>query len=186
MNTTDIVALLALFISLYGAFLSTYTAISEFFRLNISYLGKSYLTLSESNDFLDDSGAHITAYNPNKYCLAVLVRIENKSKNSTTINEFVLNNKYVLNSYSQSHDIYLTNRFKIHDGFLLANDSIYIGESIKPLIQINPLSTIEGYLFFDNLEEVPIHCNIKVITVQKSKDFSFNISFTDDYRNEIS
>ena len=47
MNVTDLIAFFAFVIALYSAVLSTYTAINEFFKLKLSYLGKSYITLSK-------------------------------------------------------------------------------------------------------------------------------------------
>lgn len=42
MSATDIIALLALIVATYGAILSTYTAINEFFRLKLTYLNNGY------------------------------------------------------------------------------------------------------------------------------------------------
>lgn len=186
MNITDTIALLAFLISLYGAVLSTLTAINDFFRLRLSYLGHSYITLSKGKEYVDVNRFVFQTFNPNSYCLAIHVRLENKSKNPTTINEFVLNNKYVINSYSQEHDFHLPTQFCKRDNQLICYSTLAIEEgTIKPLITINPLSTIEGYLFFDNLDCVPKQFNIKVVTVQKAKTFHMKFALTSDYRNEI-
>ncbi len=49
MNLSDLLSYTALIVSIYGAILSTYIAITEFFRLKISIFSpnKSYITLSK-------------------------------------------------------------------------------------------------------------------------------------------
>lgn len=64
MSTTDFIALLAFFISLYGAILSTYTAINEFFRLELSIINqdKSFITFTKSDKYLDECGEYLSIY----------------------------------------------------------------------------------------------------------------------------
>ena len=83
MSTTDFIALLAFFISLYGAILSTYTAINEFFRLKLSIINqdKSFITFTKSDKYLDEYGEYLGIYKKNFYTIGILVRIVNKSKN---------------------------------------------------------------------------------------------------------
>ena len=186
MTITDTIALLAFILSLYSAVLSTYTAINEFFRIKLTYLGTSYLTLSKSDVYVDEYGEHIPTYDKSSYSLAILVRIENKSKNPTTINEFVLNNKYVLNSHSSDQDYYFSTEFENKSDNIFSCGSVYIGNNyIKPLLQLEPLSSYEGYLVFDNLKEKPSHFDVKVKAIQKSKNFHLRFSLTSDCRNEI-
>ncbi len=109
----------------------------------------------------------------------------NKSKNPTTINEITLNNKYVLNSSSNTFP-YIPTNFKHYKKCLVSSDSISLNYPIlKPLLELNALDTYEGFLIFNNVEELPSYFDIKINTVQKSKTFHLNLSISNDYRNAI-
>lgn len=186
MSITDIIALLALFVSLYGAILSTYTAINEFFRLKLSIINqdKSFITFTKSDKYLNEYGEYLGIYNKKFYTLGILVRIVNKSKNPTTINEIVLNNKYKLNSSSSINSIIPT-QFEIIDGDFIEHASkSFDYPIIKPLYEIKPLDTVEGYLVFNNIKEIPSQFDITINTVQKSKTFHLKLVISNDYRNE--
>lgn len=186
MNVTDLIAFFAFVIALYSAVLSTYTAINEFFKLKLSYLGKSYITLSKSDVYVNDIGEQLSSYNKNLYTIAIFVRIENQSKNPTTINEFILNNKYLCNSSSKKPNSYLPTKFESKSNYLLQCSSIYLDNRfVQPLLTINGLSTCEGFLVFDNLESLPSHFDIKISAIQKSKTFHLKFPITADYRNAI-
>ena len=187
MSITDIIALLAFIVALYGAILSTYTAINEFFRLRLFAINQSenFITLSQNDYYQNDYGVHISTFNKNLYTIAILVRLTNKSKNLTTINEISLNNKYVINSAS-SFDNYLPTSFKYNKTYLIYHDTKYLKYPIiKPLLEIKPLTSYEGYLIFNNIEEIPSKFNITINTVQKSKTFNLKVSIANDYRNSI-
>ncbi len=68
MNITDIIALLALFVALYSAVLSTYTAINEFFRLKLSILNrdKTFFTFTKSDTYLNEYGEYLGIYKKNQ------------------------------------------------------------------------------------------------------------------------
>lgn len=186
MSNTDFIALLAFFISLYGAILSTYTAITEFFRLKLFAISqeKNFITLTKSNEYLDEYGEYLNVYKKHSYTIGILVRIINKSKNPTTINEIVLNNKYKFNS-SSNIDSIIPTKFEYIDNTLIGHASENFEYPIlKPLCEIKSLDTIEGYLIFNDIEEIPTKFNIKISTVQKSKTFHFNLNIPNDYRNE--
>ena len=186
MSTTDFIALLAFFISLYGAILSTYTAINEFFRLELSIINqdKSFITFTKSDKYLDECGEYLGIYKKNFYTIGILVRIVNKSKNPTTINEIVLNDKYKLNSSSSIDDIIPTQFEAIDNSFIEHASKNFDYPIIKPLYEVKPLDTIEGYLIFNDIEEIPSQFNVKINTVQKSKTFHLNLVIPNDYRNE--
>ena len=186
MSTTDFIALLAFFISLYGAILSTYTAINEFFRLELSIINqdKSFITFTKSDKYLDECGEYLSIYKKNFYTIGILVRIVNKSKNPTTINEIVLNDKYKLNSSSSIDDIIPTQFEAIDNSFIEHASKNFDYPIIKPLYEVKPLDTVEGYLIFNDIEEIPSQFNFKINTVQKSKTFHLNLVIPNDYRNE--
>jgi hypothetical protein len=186
MSTTDFIALLAFFISLYGAILSTYTAINEFFRLELSIINqdKSFITFTKSDKYLDECGEYLSIYKKNFYTIGILVRIVNKSKNPTTINEIVLNDKYKLNSSSSIDDIIPTQFEAIDNSFIEHASKNFDYPIIKPLYEVKPLDTVEGYLIFNDIEEIPSQFNVKINTVQKSKTFHLNLVIPNDYRNE--
>lgn len=186
MGVTDTIALLALFVALYGAILSTYTAINEFFRLKLSILNQdeAFITLTKSDEYLDEYGEYLGIYKKNLYTIGILVRIVNKSKNPITINEIVLNDKYKLNSSSSINSIIPT-QFEIVDDDLIEHASKNFDyPTIQPLYEIKPLDTVEGYLVFNNIKKIPSQFDIKIDTVQKSKTFHFNLNIPNDYRNE--
>ena len=186
MSTTDFIALLAFFISLYGAILSTYTAINEFFRLELSIINqdKSFITFTKSDKNLDEYGEYLSIYKKNFYTIGILVRIVNKSKNPTTINEIVLNDKYKLNSSSSIDDIIPTQFEAIDNSFIEHSSKNFDYPIIKPLYDVKPLDTVEGYLIFNDIKEIPSYFNVTIYTVQKSKTFHLNLIIPNDYRNE--
>lgn len=187
MNITDIIALFALFISIYGAALSTYTAINEFFRLKLLVFNpkETYITLTKSSKYLNECGQYIYTFKEHKYTIAILVRIINKSKNLSTINEITLNDKYTINSSNNFDGLIFTNFTKKNNSIISCNDKVLNYPSIKPLLEINPLTSYEGYLVFNNVDELPSKFNITINTVQKSKTFNLKISIANDYRNSI-
>lgn len=187
MTLSDLIAYTALFVSVYGAILSTYTAITEFFRLKLSILdlNKTSITLTKSDEYLNDHGEFMYFYKPDRFTIILPVRIVNKSKNPTTINEIILNNKYILNS-SSCIDSFVPTKFSNHNNHLCAYSSNSLDYPIiKPLHEIAPLDTLEGFLIFNDVKELPSKFNIKVNAVQKSKTFHFHFAITNDYRNEI-
>ena len=68
MTITDIIALFALIISIYGAALSTYTAINEFFRLKLLVFNpkETYITLTKSSKYLSEYGRYIYTFKEHK------------------------------------------------------------------------------------------------------------------------
>ncbi len=187
MNLSDLIAYIALFVSIYGAILSTYTAINEFFRLSLSVLdlNKTFITLTKSDEYLNEYSEFMYVYKPNLFTLIIPVRIINKSKNPTTINEIILNNKYILNSSSCTDD-FIPTKFSRHGNSLCAYSSVNFDYPIlKPLHEMKPLDIFEGYLIFNNIEDLPSKFDIKVKAVQKSKTFHLHFSIAKDCRNEI-
>ena len=172
MSTTDFIALLAFFISLYGAILSTYTAINEFFRLELSIINqdKSFITFTKSDKYLDECGEYLSIYKKNFYTIG--------------IHEIVLNDKYKLNSSSSIDDIIPTQFEAIDNSFIEHASKNFDYPIIKPLYEVKPLDTVEGYLIFNDIEEIPSQFNVKINTVQKSKTFHLNLVIPNDYRNE--
>lgn len=127
MDITDIIAFFAFIVALYGAILSTYTA----------------------------------------------------------INEIILNNKYIINS-SCKFDTLLPTDFTNNNGTTISwKDKTLQYPPIKPLLEIKPLTSYEGYLIFNNVGELPSKFDITVNTVQKSKNFHLKLSIANDYRNSI-
>ncbi len=185
MSATDIIALLALIVATYGAILSTYTAINEFFRLKLTYLNKHYFTLTQSNHYLNECGEYIDTFEKDSYSLYVLVRLVNKSKNPTTINEIVLNDKYIIDSASDICS-FVPISFKFQENCIVSCDTKRLDfDAIKPLLELKPLSTFEGYLIFNNIKEIPSTFKIKVNAIQKSKTFNLDFKITNDHRNNI-
>lgn len=187
MNITDIIALFALIISIYGAILSTYTSINEFFRLKLSLidLSKNFITLSKTDYYQNEYGVISPTFTKNNFCIAILIRITNKSKNPTTINQITLNDKYIINS-SCELDFRFPVSFKYNKGQLISTNSQDLKYSpIKPLLEIKPLTSYEGYLIFNNVGELPSKFDITINTVQKSKTFHLKFSIPNDYRNSI-
>ncbi len=186
-NITDVIALLAFLVALYGAILSTYVAINEFFRLKLSVfnLNKTYITLSQSDYYSNDHGEQIPTYKSDLYSIVLLVRIINMSKNDTTINEIILNDEYTLNSSSKSIEN-VPCKFKYSHNMIFCNDFKYLSYPVISFpLKIEALSTVEGYLVFNNMKEIPNFFKVKIKAIQKSKTFNLNISIPNDYRNEI-
>ena len=184
MEISDIIALLAFFISLYGAIVSTSLALSENLNLKLKYLNENFLTLALDNKVVDNHGEYLGSYNKTAYTIAIKVRIVNKSKWPTTINEFILNNKYKMDSSFDMQNSLIPTSFENYGTALLPHHSTTLEKKlIKPLIELQPLSSVEGYIIFTQIDKVPKRFNIKVDAVQKSKTFhlKFNVN---DYTNE--
>lgn len=181
---SDFIALLAFFLSLYGAIVSTSLALSENLNLKLKYLNENFLTLSLDDKLIDNYGEYLGSYNKDAYTIAIKIRIVNKSKSPTTINEFTLNNKYKMNSSFNIQNSLIPTSFENFRTALVSHSSISLGkEVIKPLIELKPLSSIEGYIIFTQLDKIPKHFNVKVDAVQKSKTFHLKFNVTNDYRN---
>lgn len=181
---SDFIALLAFFLSLYGAIVSTSLALSENLNLKLKYLNENFLTLSFDEKLINNNGEYLGSYNKNSYTIAIKVRIVNKSKSPTTINEFTLNNKYKMNSSFNIQNSLIPTSFENFRTALIPHSSIPLGKQvIKPLIELKPLSTVEGYIIFTQLDKIPKHFNIKVDAVQKAKTFHLKFNVTNDYRN---
>lgn len=186
MEISDVIALLAFLLSIYGAVVSTLLVLEECLNLNLKFLNTCYLTLSY-NEQQNNHGEYIKGYDKEKYTIAIYVRIINKSKSPTTINEFTLNNKYFLNSSFDWSNSLIPTSFKDCGTILTHQHAIILEKkTLKPLIELKPLSTTEGYLIFCQLDKVPKKFNIKLDAVQKSKTFHLKCNITDDYRNVIS
>lgn len=185
METSDIIALFAFFVSLYGAILSTILAINEKFKLKLIYLNENFLTLSLDNKLVNNHGEYLGTYSKNLYTIAIKVRISNKSKSPTTINEFILNNKYKMDNSFNINNSLIPTSFENFETAILPHNSMPLEQKlIKPLIKIQPLSSIEGYIIFSQLDEIPKHFNIKINAVQKSKTFHLKFDILNDYTNE--
>lgn len=182
---SDIISLLAFLLGIYSAVLSTLLVLEDNLNLKLEYLNNNYLTLS-NNELINNHGKYINGYNRNAYTLAIYVRITNKSKSPTTISEFVLNNKFKLNSSSNNQDFFIPTSFEDYGTILISHSTIsLLNETLKPLIELKPLSTIEGYLVFTKLEDVPKKFTIRINTVQKCKSFHLRFNITNDHRNVI-
>lgn len=186
LSDTDKIALIALIIATYGAILSTILAINERFQIKLFYLGKSYITLSRKTSSLNDHGEYHDTYYKSLYTLAILVRITNNSKNPTTINDFTLNNKHIFNSFTDKEHSMIATSFKYFRNYLTTNNALFLEKDLlQPLIELQPLSTQEGYIIFDNLTDIPNKFKITVNCVQKKKNFELQISNLNDYRNNL-
>lgn len=186
MEISDIIALLALLLSVYGAIISTLLALESNLKLKMNYLNISYLTLTKNlEEYINDYGTYISLFSKDLYTIAIFVRIINKSNSSTTINEFILNNKYKLDSNFDMRYSLIPTSFDFSSKQITAISNIPLEKDVlKPLLKIEPLSAIEGYLIFTNLKEIPSSFRIKVNAIQKTKTFNFKFNFTNDYRNE--
>ncbi len=186
LSISDIISLFAFFIGLYGAILSTMIAFEEMLKLKIKYLDISYLTLSYSNEFLNDHGEHIDWLCKDKYTLAIKVRISNNSKSPTTINEFILNNKYKFNSSFNIKNSSIPSSFEYYDGYLTHQNTIILeNKLLKPLLQINPLSSVEGFIIFTQLPNVPKKIKIRIDAVQRIKTYHLTCDNTVNYTNGV-
>lgn len=184
MSISDFIALLAFFLSLYGAIVSTSLALSENLNLKLIYLNENFLTLSLDNKLINNHGEYLDAYNKNAYTIAIKVRIVNKSKSPTAINEFILNDKYKLDSSFNMQSSLIPTSFENFGTALVPYSSIPLEkEVIRPLIELKPLSSIEGYIIFTQLDKIPKHFNVKIDAVQKSKTFHLKFNIANDYRN---
>ena len=182
---SDVIALLAFFLSLYGAIVSTSLALSENLNLKLKYLNENFLTLSLDDKLINHHGKYLGSYNKNAYTIAIKVRIVNKSKSPTTINEFTLNNKHKMNSSFNMQNSLIPTSFENFRTALIPHSSMPLErEVIKPLIELKPLSSIEGYIIFTQLDKIPKHFNVKIDAVQNSKTFHLKFNITNDYRNE--
>ncbi len=186
MEISDLIALLAFFLGIYGAVLSTTLALKENLKLKLEYLDSSYLTLSTNKEIINVYGEHLEKYNRNSFTIAILVRITNISKVPTTINEFILNNKYKFNSSFDMKYSLIPTSFKNYGSILIGNCVKPLEyKTITPLLQLNPLSSIEGYLIFSQLENIPSKFDITINAVPKSKTYHLKFDITKNYTNEI-
>lgn len=97
LNATDKIALFALVVALYGAILSTILYNKEKFNLKFINLGINFVTLSPNDVISNDFEEEFVTYSKNLYTIALLVRINNCSKNPITITDFILNkNIYII------------------------------------------------------------------------------------------
>lgn len=186
LNIADKIALFALVVALYGAILSTILYRKETLKINFIYLGVNFLTLSSTGTTSDNVGIHYITYDKNLYTVAILVRINNRSKNSVTITDFMLNNKYMFNSFSSREFTYIPTSFKTINNFLVPNSYKNLeSHIIQPIIKIEPLSTCEGFILFSNIDKIPKKFKITINTVQKAKTFKFDFVLDKDFRNNI-
>lgn len=185
MEIADFIALLAFFISLYGAIISTLLTLNENLNLKLKYLNVNFLTLSIDDKLINNHGEFLGGYTKNFYTIAIKVRIVNKSKSPTTINEFILNNKYIMDSSFNVEDSLIPTSFENYGTAIIPHTSKSLErELIKPLIELKPLSTVEGFVIFTQLDKIPKCFNIKVNAVQKSKTFHLKFNIINDYTNK--
>lgn len=178
MNVTDIIALIALIVAFYGAILSTILYCKELLHIKLICLDNNYLSYSPKEPVYDDEGGYSWwSYNENLYSLAIHVQIRNNSKTNTTINSFILNDKYTIDSSSSAYRQFPTGFYK-EKLRIIDNVSESIN-ALVPLLPLNPYETIEGYLVFDNVAELPSSLKLTVDTVQKSKNFKLKTSIID-------
>ena len=89
-----------------------------------------------------------------------------------------------MNSSSSIDGIIPTQFEAIDNSFIEHASKNFDYPIIKPLYEVKPLDTVEGYLIFNDIEEIPSQFNVKINTVQKSKTFHLNLVIPNDYRNE--
>lgn len=177
MSITDIIALIALIIAFYSAVLSTILYFKELLHIKIVSLANNYFSFCKKEQLFDNEGCPFWCYDENSYSLAINIRICNNSKTNTTINSFILNNKYTINSSSNIDNQFPINFYK-KDTYIFTNSSENIN-SLIPLISLSSYETIEGYLVFNNIKELPTSLKLTVNTVQKSKNFKLKTSIID-------
>lgn len=182
LSTTDFIALLAFIVALYGAVLSTIIFHKEKLKLKLEYLDKNYFSLSRKELTKDNHGFQYWTYSENSYSLAILVRISNNSKSNTTINSFVLNNKYVLNSSSKPQN-YFSVKFK-KENSEITEKSFEILNVLQPLITLSPFEAVEGYLIFDNISEIPTKFKMQINAIQRIKNYTLNFKLNDHTKIE--
>ena len=186
MEISDIIALLAFFLSLYGAIVSTALALNENLKLKLEYLNVNFLTLSLDNKIVNKHGTYLGGYTKNAYTIAIKIRILNKSKSPTTINEFVLNDTFIMDSSFNIRNSLIPTSFENYGTMLTAHDARPLEQQlIRPLIELPPLSSTEGYIIFTQLSKIPEDFYIKINAVQKSKKFHLKFDIVNDYTNEI-
>jgi hypothetical protein len=187
LTTQDKISLFALIVASYGAILSTSLYIKERLKLKMQYLN-SCITISKSI-VIDDYGEEDFLYNEDLNTIVIFVRLMNVSKIPTTVYNFCLNNKYNFDSCFDIEQSIIPTSFRKSDGRLAAKSStVFTTEckKLKPLLELPPLSIVEGCLIFNNVKDVPRKFKIKVFATQKSKSFKFKFIFNADYRNKIS
>lgn len=186
LNATDKIALFALVVALYGAILSTILYNKEKFNLKFINLGINFVTLSPNDVISNDFEEEFVTYSKNLYTIALLVRINNCSKNPITITDFILNKKHIYNSFSSKDYSFIPTDFEFYDNHLIKNSGKYIKDKlITPLVKLEPLSSCEGFIIFDNLNNIPKKFNLIINAVPKSKKFKFNFKIDKDFRNQI-
>lgn len=185
MQISDIIALLAFLLGVYGSVISTLLALESNLKLKLTYLNESYLTLSTNfEEYINEYGEYFSCYHKDLYTIAIYVRIVNKSNVSTTINEFILNDNYTLDSsFNMSNSLIPTSFNFLSNEISATSFESLEKNTLKPLLKLNPLSTVEGYLIFTNLKEIPTTFKISINAVQKKKLFNLKFNFSKDYRN---
>lgn len=174
LSTTDCISLLAFIVALYGAILSTIVYNKEKLKINLTYLNKNFFSYQKERNHAKNSYYYDWIFKKDLYTLAIYVRISNNSKTNTTINNFILNNKYCLDS-SYNADYRFYTKFIEDNGKIYSNNFITLDKVLTPLISINPFESIEGFLIFENIKEIPSKFTIKINTVQKSKTYTLKI-----------
>lgn len=177
MNITDIIALIALIVAFYGAVLSSFLYYKELLHIKLICLDKNYFSFSKKNQVCDKEGFCYWCYNEKLYSLAIHVQIRNNSKINTTINSFILNNKYIIDSSSNIDSRFSTGFYK--ENTYIFDNSIKNIKPLIPLISLNSYETIEGYLVFNNVTELPSILKLTVDTVQKNKNFKLKTTIID-------
>lgn len=178
MDATDIIALIALFVAFYGALLSTILYRKELLHIKLICLDNNYFSYAKKEQVCDNEGCYCWwSYDENLYSLAIHIQIRNNSKTNTTINSFILNDKYTIDSSSNSDRQFPTGFYK--ENLHIFDNALESINPLVPLLYLNPYETIDGYLVFNNVTEFPSCLKITVDTVQKSKNFKLKPKIND-------
>ena len=177
LSNTDRISAVALIVAIYGAIVSTIVYNKEKLKIKLIYLNKNYLSRSINDYKSDNIGVQRFTYAEELYSLAIYVRISNNSRTNTTINSFILNKKYICDSSSSELSLYPIS-FKRESNDLVMEKFTHL-KACKPLISLGPYQTIEGYIIFDKLIDIPSKIEITVNSVQSSKSFDLEININD-------
>ena len=71
------------------------------------------------------------------------------------------------------------------NGYKSVNGKYIKDKLITPLVKLEPLSSCEGFIIFDNLNNIPKKFNLIINAVPKSKKFKFKFKIDKDFRNQI-
>lgn len=187
LSIQDKLSLFALIIACYGAILSTILYIKDHLKIKMQYLS-SCITLSKSTS-INNYGEEDYIYNKDLNTIVIFVRLLNTSKVPTTIYNFCLNGKYNFDSSFDIENSLVPISFHNSNDLLTCSSSKVCTNECKklmPLLELPPLSIVEGCLIFDNVKDVPNKFKIKVFATQRNKSFKFKFTFNDDYRNVLS